>query len=39
MTFLDLFRQSVTDIRLGNDIVLPESLKKEVQRTWHQKYS
>ncbi|XP_017883321.1 uncharacterized protein LOC108626894 [Ceratina calcarata] len=34
---LNLFRQSVTDIRLGNDIILPESLKKEVQRTWHQK--
>ncbi|XP_071878248.1 uncharacterized protein [Bombus fervidus] len=35
---LNLFRQSVTDIRLGNDITLPDSLKKEVQRSWHQKY-
>ncbi|XP_076649215.1 uncharacterized protein LOC143356986 [Halictus rubicundus] len=35
---LNLFRQSVTDIRLGNEIALPESLKREVQRTWHQKY-
>ncbi|XP_033340381.2 uncharacterized protein LOC117228637 [Megalopta genalis] len=35
---LNLFRQSVTDVRLGNEIALPESLKKEVQKTWHQKY-
>ncbi|XP_017754374.1 PREDICTED: uncharacterized protein LOC108546675 [Eufriesea mexicana] len=35
---LNLFRQSVTDIRFGSDIDLPESLKREVQRTWHQKY-
>ncbi|XP_076476735.1 uncharacterized protein LOC117153342 [Bombus vancouverensis nearcticus] len=35
---LNLFRQSVTDIRLGSDITLPDSLKKEVQRSWHQKY-
>ncbi|XP_076287031.1 uncharacterized protein LOC143212291 [Lasioglossum baleicum] len=35
---LNLFRQSVTDVRLGNEIALPESLKKEVQRNWHQKY-
>ncbi|CAL7936346.1 unnamed protein product [Xylocopa violacea] len=35
---LNLFRQSVTDIRFGNDITLPEPLKREVQRTWHQKY-
>ncbi|XP_043508820.1 uncharacterized protein LOC122528123 isoform X2 [Frieseomelitta varia] len=35
---LNLFRQSVTDIRFGSDITLPESLKKEVQRSWHQKY-
>ncbi|KZC08341.1 PREDICTED: uncharacterized protein LOC107186465 [Dufourea novaeangliae] len=35
---LNLFRQSVTDDRLGNEITLPESLKREVQRTWHQKY-
>ncbi|XP_078043680.1 uncharacterized protein LOC144473583 [Augochlora pura] len=35
---LNLFRQSVTDVRLGNEIALPEALKKEVQRTWHQKY-
>ncbi|KOX78378.1 hypothetical protein WN51_07785 [Melipona quadrifasciata] len=35
---LNLFRQSVTDIRFGGDITLPESLKKEVQRSWHQKY-
>ncbi|XP_076761190.1 uncharacterized protein LOC143429415 [Xylocopa sonorina] len=35
---LNLFRQSVTDIRFGNDITLPEPLKTEVQRTWHQKY-
>lgn len=37
-TFLDLFRQSVTGIRLGTEIALPESLKREVQRSWHQKY-
>ena len=36
-TFVDLFRQSVTDIRFGSDITLPESLKKQVQRSWHQK--
>ncbi|XP_076248703.1 uncharacterized protein LOC143188378 [Calliopsis andreniformis] len=35
---LNLFRQSVTDIRLGTEIALPEPLKREVQRTWHQKY-
>ncbi|XP_017795150.1 PREDICTED: uncharacterized protein LOC108576636 [Habropoda laboriosa] len=35
---LNLFRQSVTDIRFGSEIALPESLKREVQRTWHQKY-
>ncbi|XP_034178524.2 uncharacterized protein LOC117603455 [Osmia lignaria lignaria] len=35
---LNLFRQSVTDIRLGSQTALPESLKREVQRNWHQKY-
>lgn len=35
---LNLFRQSVTDIRLGSGIALPESLRKEVQKNWHQKY-
>ncbi|XP_076672548.1 uncharacterized protein LOC143371337 [Andrena cerasifolii] len=35
---LNLFRQSVTDIRLGAEISLPETLKREVQRTWNQKY-
>ncbi|CAK9829529.1 hypothetical protein ANTRET_LOCUS6849 [Anthophora retusa] len=35
---LNLFRQSVTDIRFGSEIALPESLKREVQRTWHHKY-
>nr|XP_031840595.1 uncharacterized protein LOC116430497 [Nomia melanderi] len=35
---LNLFRQSVTDVRLGNEIALPEFVRREVQRTWHQKY-
>ncbi|XP_076386321.1 uncharacterized protein LOC143263948 isoform X2 [Megachile rotundata] len=35
---LNLFRQSVTDIRLGSGIALPESLRREVQKNWHQKY-
>ncbi|XP_053994368.1 uncharacterized protein LOC128884774 [Hylaeus volcanicus] len=37
-SMLNLFRQSVTDVRLGSEITLPESLKREVQRTWHEKY-
>ncbi|XP_043248664.1 uncharacterized protein LOC122395287 [Colletes gigas] len=37
-SMLNLFRQCVTDNRFGNEIALPESLKREVQRTWHQKY-
>lgn len=35
--FLDLFRQSVTDVQLGSFDILPEALKRQVQRTWHQK--
>lgn len=36
---LNLFRQSVTDIQLDSVDILPETLKRRVQRTWHQKYS
>ncbi|XP_067203256.1 uncharacterized protein [Linepithema humile] len=35
---LNLFRQNVTDIQLGSVDILPETLKRQVQRTWHQKY-
>ncbi|KAL2741044.1 hypothetical protein V1478_001185 [Vespula squamosa] len=35
---LNLFRQSVTDARIGNTDILPEPLKREVQRIWHRKY-
>ncbi|EZA58992.1 hypothetical protein X777_16952 [Ooceraea biroi] len=35
---LNLFRQSVTDIQLDSVNILPETLKRRVQRTWHQKY-
>ncbi|XP_070165640.1 uncharacterized protein, partial [Polyergus mexicanus] len=35
---LNLFRQSVTDVQLGSLDILPEALKRQVQRTWHQKY-
>ncbi|XP_043666751.1 uncharacterized protein LOC122628466, partial [Vespula pensylvanica] len=35
---LNLFRQSVTDARIGNTDTLPEPLKREVQRIWHRKY-
>ncbi|XP_050466403.1 uncharacterized protein LOC126859309 [Cataglyphis hispanica] len=35
---LNLFRQSVTDVQLGSFDILPEALKRQVQRTWHQKY-
>ncbi|KAI4484908.1 hypothetical protein M0802_012978 [Mischocyttarus mexicanus] len=35
---LNLFRQNVTDARIGNTDTLPESLKREVQRIWHRKY-
>ncbi|XP_015177514.1 PREDICTED: uncharacterized protein LOC107066954 [Polistes dominula] len=35
---LNLFRQNVTDIRIGNADTLPEPLKREVQRIWHRKY-
>ncbi|XP_026829562.1 uncharacterized protein LOC113562942 [Ooceraea biroi] len=35
--FSDLFRQSVTDIQLDSVNILPETLKRRVQRTWHQK--
>lgn len=34
---LNLFRQSVTDVQLGSVDILPEALKRQVQRTWHQK--
>lgn len=37
-SYLDLFRQNVTDIQLGSVDILPETLKRQVQRTWHQKY-
>ncbi|KAI4484614.1 hypothetical protein M0804_007180 [Polistes exclamans] len=35
---LNLFRQNVTDARIGNTDMLPEPLKTEVQRIWHRKY-
>ncbi|XP_043496628.1 uncharacterized protein LOC122520588 [Polistes fuscatus] len=35
---LNLFRQNVTDARIGNTDTLPEPLKREVQRIWHRKY-
>ncbi|KAM0732200.1 hypothetical protein ACS0PU_001742 [Formica fusca] len=35
---LNLFRQSVTDVQIGSLDILPEALKRQVQRTWHQKY-
>ncbi|KAK2577161.1 hypothetical protein KPH14_003318 [Odynerus spinipes] len=35
---LNLFRQNVTDARIENTDILPEPLKREVQRTWHRKY-
>ncbi|XP_012057271.1 PREDICTED: uncharacterized protein LOC105620381 [Atta cephalotes] len=35
---LNLFRQSVTDIQLSSLDILPESLRRQVQKTWHQKY-
>jgi len=35
--FLDLFRQSVTDVQLDSVDILPETLKRRVQRMWHQK--
>ncbi|XP_066600392.1 uncharacterized protein [Prorops nasuta] len=35
---LNLFRQSVTDIRIECNNNLPPSLRREVQRIWHQKY-
>ncbi|KAL0102599.1 hypothetical protein PUN28_018121 [Cardiocondyla obscurior] len=35
---LNLFRQSVTDVQLGSLDILPETLKRQVQKTWHQKY-
>ncbi|XP_011860994.1 PREDICTED: uncharacterized protein LOC105558091 [Vollenhovia emeryi] len=34
---LNLFRQSVTDVQLGSLDILPETLRREVQKTWHQK--
>ncbi|XP_018357755.1 PREDICTED: uncharacterized protein LOC108757734 [Trachymyrmex cornetzi] len=35
---LNLFRQSVTDVQLGSLDILPETLRRQVQKTWHQKY-
>ncbi|XP_025987818.1 uncharacterized protein LOC105202595 isoform X3 [Solenopsis invicta] len=35
---LNLFRQSVTDVQLSSLDILPETLRREVQKTWHQKY-
>ncbi|KYQ47992.1 hypothetical protein ALC60_12951 [Trachymyrmex zeteki] len=34
---LNLFRQSVTDVQLGSLNILPETLRRQVQKTWHQK--
>jgi len=31
---LDLFRQSVTDVQLGSLDILPETLRRQVQKTW-----
>ncbi|XP_018341723.1 PREDICTED: uncharacterized protein LOC108748190 isoform X2 [Trachymyrmex septentrionalis] len=35
---LNLFRQSVTDVQLGSLDILPETLRRQVQKIWHQKY-
>jgi len=35
--FSDLFRQSVTDVQLDSVDILPETLKRRVQKMWHQK--